>query len=306
MVSTYRFALVALLAGFLLLLAAVVLIRWLVQRLRGVACGRSRRALWTDRCVLGGAALVVGALGYGFWEPYRPEVTRVKIASPKLRSGGPIRLVQLSDLHSDREPRLEESLPGIVAGLRPDLIVFTGDAINTRRGLQHFRRLMTRLAAIAPTFAVRGNWDVWWFGGADLFGGTGVRELSSEVVRVGVRQEELWLVGVPVDSEPAIPRLVAQVPSRGFAVLLHHFPSAVSWARGADLHLAGDTHGGQIRLPLVGALLRISRHGIWKPEGLQREGQTLLYVHRGIGMEGKLPPVRFLCRPEVALFEIGP
>jgi predicted MPP superfamily phosphohydrolase len=52
-------------------------------------------------------------------------------------------------------------------------------------------------------------------------------------------------------------------------------------------------------------LLRISRDGIWKPEGLGREGQTLLYVNRGIGMVGSLPPVRFLCRPEITLFELS-
>jgi predicted MPP superfamily phosphohydrolase len=294
MVSIYRFVLAALAAGLVLLWAAVVVL------------GRSaRRRLWVKRCVLSAAALIVSSVGYGFWEPCWPEVERVTVRSPKLAADEPIRLVQLSDLHSEAEPRLEDSLPGIVAGLRPDLIVFTGDAINTTRGLGHFRRVMARLADIAPTFAVRGNWDVWWFPRTNLYGGTGVRELASEAVPFRIRRQELWLVGVPVDSEPAIPGLLAQVPPHRFAVLLHHFPAAVVWAKGADLHLAGDTHGGQLRLPWIGALLRISRDGIWKPEGLQREGQTLLYVNRGIGMEGRLLPVRFLCRPEITLFEIS-
>ena len=296
MVSIYRFVLVGLAAALVLLGAAVVLLRrW----------ARRRPGRFVDHSVLLAAALIVSAAGYSFWEPYWPEVERVTLRSSKLAPGEPIRLVQLSDLHSDAKPRLEESLPDIVAGLRPDLIVFTGDAVNTSRGLEHFRRVMTRLAKIAPSFAVRGNWDVWWFPRTNLYGDTGVRELTSEAIPLKIHGQELSMVGVPVDSEAAIPGLLRQVPPERFTILLHHFPAVVTWAKGADLHLAGDTHGGQLRLPWIGSLLRLSRDGSWKPAGLGREGQTWLYVNRGIGMEGSLPPVRFLCRPEITLFELS-
>jgi uncharacterized protein len=298
MVSIYRFVLVGLSAGFVLLLAAVVLLRRWARRRHG-------RFDWLDRSVLLAAAVIASAAGYSYLEPFWPKVERVSMRSPKLAPGEPIRLVQLSDLHSDAKPRLEDSLPDTVAGLRPDLIVFTGDAVNTSRGLEHFRGIMARLAKVAPTFAVRGNWDVWWFPRANLYGGTGVRELTSEAIAVKIQGQELSLVGVPVDAESEIPGLLRQVPPERFTILLHHFPAAVAWAKGADLHLAGDTHGGQLRLPWIGSLLRIRRDGIWRPEGLQREGQTWLYVNRGIGMEGKLPPVRFLCRPEITLFELS-
>src|SRR5262249_32203008 len=62
-----------------------------------------------------------------------------------------------------------------------------GVAINSSGGLPVFRRCMTRIASIAPTFAVRGNWDVWYWSDLDLFGGTGVRELNGEAVAVQVR-----------------------------------------------------------------------------------------------------------------------
>jgi hypothetical protein len=57
--------------------------------------------------------------------------------------------------------------PDLVAKERPDLIVFTGDAINSRDGLPIFRRCLSRMAAIAPTYAVRGNWDTWFFADVD-------------------------------------------------------------------------------------------------------------------------------------------
>jgi predicted MPP superfamily phosphohydrolase len=77
---------------------------------------------------------------------------------------------------------------------------------------------------------------------------------------------------------------------------------------GVDLYLCGHTHGGQIRLPLIGALVTSSK--FWKRYEMGRyvEANTTLYVSRGIGMEGMgAPRARFLCPPEIELFEIrGP
>jgi predicted MPP superfamily phosphohydrolase len=74
---------------------------------------------------------------------------------------------------------------------------------------------------------------------------------------------------------------------------------------GVDLFLAGHTHGGQIRLPLIGAVVTSSIY--WKryEMGLYTQGHTWLYVSRGIGMEGLgAPRARFLCPPEIELFEL--
>ena len=85
-------------------------------------------------------------------------------------------------------------------------------------------------------------------------------------------------------------------------MLLYHTPDLMPQASdlGVDLYLAGHTHGGQWRLPGFGALLTSSIH--WKryESGLYREGDTRLYVSRGLGMEGfGTPRARFFCPPEV-------
>lgn len=314
MLSIERFLVAATVAAVVLVLAAAACLRTVARWHRGRgahAFGRDVRAttpirLWTDRIAIALGAAVALAVAYGFCEPYRPEVVRVSLRLATLRQ--PIRVVQLSDLHSDPTVRTERRLPAIVAGLAPDLIVFTGDAINSTGGLGSFRQLMTELAAIAPTFAVRGNWDVWWFPRANLFGATGVRELTSQAAVVRVRDQDLWLVGIPVDSEAALPRAIAAAPADRPLILLHHYAWAFDLpaARRADLVLAGDSHGGQMRLPLLGELIHLARHGVWKAAGLHREGNRMLYVNRGIGMEGGVPRVRFRCRPEVTLFELGP
>ena len=100
-------------------------------------------------------------MAYGYFiEPKWLAITRVRIPSTKLsKTTEPIRLVHISDLHSDALPRLEERLPDVIAGEKPDFIVFTGDTINSPEALPVFKRCLTRLAALAPTFVVKGNWD---------------------------------------------------------------------------------------------------------------------------------------------------
>jgi len=196
-----------------------------------------------------------------------------------------------------------------VAGLRPDAIVFTGDAVNQDAGLPHFLRLMRALAAIAPTFAVRGNWDVWWFSNLRLFEDTGVRVLDGEAVPLQVDDRRVWFVGAPVEGHDQLWPALAGVPREDPSVVLFHYPDVGARALelGVDLALAGDTHGGQVRLPLLGPLIRIRRFGTYREAGLHSIAGGYLYISRGIGMEGGWAPrVRFLCPPELTVLELVP
>jgi predicted MPP superfamily phosphohydrolase len=71
---------------------------------------------------------------------------------------------------------------------------------------------------------------------------------------------------------------------------------------GADLVLAGHTHGGQWRLPLVGAFVLPSLYGRLYAEGFRVIGSTLLYTSRGAGVH--TVPFRYRCPPEVTLFTL--
>ena len=92
-----------------------------------------------------------------------------------------------------------------------------------------------------------------------------------------------------------------------FAVGLTHAPDVVSeWAlSGFDLVVAGHTHGGQIRLPLLGALVTNSTLPAKLAMGTHRVGGAWLHVSPGLG-SSKYTPVRFLARPEVTLLELVP
>jgi uncharacterized protein len=301
------------------LLAALTVLRMFLRR-RGMLSAPSRGVRRAEVASLALAGLGILCFAYGYFvEPYWPEVTRVSVESRKLAGATrPVRVVHLSDLHCDPEPRLEERLPELIAAERPDLIVFTGDSLNSPEGLPVLRRLLPRLVAVAPTFAVRGNWDVHYWGRQELFGGTGVKELKNEAVKLDVAGATLWVAGAPYASsgEPphdvagAIEQATAGVPPGAFTIFLYHTPDEILSVAGggrADLYCAGHTHGGQVALPLYGALVTLSKFGKKYESGLHRERDTWLYVNRGLGMEGgHAPRVRFFSRPEVTLIEIVP
>ena len=301
------------------LFAACAVVRALLRRF-GSLEKPTRAALIAERAslVLAGVGLLCFAYGY-FVEPYWPQVTRTRVTSARLAGATrPVRVVHLSDLHCDPAPRLEERLPDLVAAERPDLIVFTGDSLNSPAGLPVLKPLLTRLAQIAPTFAVRGNWDVWYWGRQDLFGGTGVRELNGEAVRVEITTAAtaVWVAGAAYGELDAplhgpggkVGGALGAVPAGAPVVFLYHTPDEmldIAATNRVDLYCAGHTHGGQVALPLYGALVTFSKFGKRYESGLYREGQTSLYVNRGLGMEGgHAPRVRFWARPEISVIEM--
>jgi uncharacterized protein len=292
------------------LLAACAVARLFLRRVGWVE-KPARATLRAERVVLALAGVGLACFAYGyFFEPFWPQVTRVRVESAKLAGASrPLRVVHISDLHCDPRPRLEERLPDIIAAQRPDLIVFTGDSVNSPEGLPVLRKLLPRLAQIAPTFAVRGNWDI-GYGREELFGGTGVRELNGEAVRVEAAGSSLWVAGAAFGSTDKIRDALKVVPPGAFTILLYHTPDEildVAATGRVDLYCAGHTHGGQVALPFYGALVTLSKFGKRYESGLHRERDTWLYVNRGIGMEGDpAPRVRFLARPEVTVIELAP
>ena len=292
-------------------------VAWIGRRIRREEePKRSSLAKWTRRDILGLAGGGIACIGWGvFFEPYRLEVTQTRIVSPKLLGAGrPVRIVHISDLHCDPKLRNEPKLPGLIDTLSPDLIVYTGDSINSLGGLSNFRRCLTQIARIAPTYVSRGNWDT-YFGQTDYFGNTGAIELNGANQRIEVDGAHLWVAGagvmhrdVPPPASVVLDRALGGIPEEDFKIFLYHYPDLFySLAdRKVDLHCAGHTHGGQVALPFYGALITASQFGKQFEAGLYRLHKSHLYVNRGIGMEGNAPKVRFWCRPEVSLIEIAP
>ncbi len=274
--------------------------------------------------VIGNLALTGNVLDSLWAEPFRLDVTRLEIQSPRLAGYPPIRVLHLSDLHVERITARERRLLELVEELRPDLIVFTGDLLNLTflddaRAQSDCRELLSRLRAPLGVYAINGSPSV------DrphvvckVLDGLDIRHLDNRVEPLRLLPEDepaLALVGVTCTNDAARDaKTLSQVmtgvpnnPSTPFTLLLYHSPDLMPEAAraGVDLYLTGHTHGGQIRLPLIGAIVTSSIY--WKryEMGLYTEGHTRLYVSRGIGMEGLgAPRARFLCPPEIELFEL--
>jgi predicted MPP superfamily phosphohydrolase len=255
------------------------------------------------------AAVGIGCWLYGhFIEPNWVDVHVTTIRTPKLKTTG-FRLVQISDLHCDWRIRNEEKMVRIINDLKPDIVVATGDYCNHPLGLPHLRDALNRLEAPLGKFAVIGNQDVSWPRQFDLLDGTGFHRLDQETIAVAKGPDSLGISGinfvrsnVPIDPVKALPH-------DRFNVFLYHTPDLIEevCGPGVDLYLCGHTHGGQVTLPWYGALITFSKFGKKYESGLYRVGQTTLYVNRGLGLEPRPgPQVRFLARPEIAVFDIVP
>ncbi len=272
---------------------------------------------WNLAAQCAGTVLVV----YAFWiEPHHIHVTRQSLASPKWRTGTPpLRVLHVGDLHVERITGRERQLVELAHALHPDLILCSGDFLslsNVRdpEAWRDARAVLSRLSAPLGVFTVSGSppVDVPEVV-ARLLDGLNIRWLRDEKITLGHCGQAVDIVGLNCTHRPSIDRaaLARLLPDGcpNLTILLYHTPDLAPEAapHGIDLQLSGHTHGGQVRLPFLGALYTASLYYKRYESGRRAVGGMTLYVTRGIGMEGKgAPRVRFLCPPEIILWEIGP
>lgn len=275
----------------------------------------SRRA-FLRRALAAGLGLGLAGVGCGSYarllEPRWFDVEEVSVPLARLpRSLAGFTIAHLSDLHlgpylgvTDLAHAVE-----VVQRLAPQMVVISGDFVS-RGGVWQRQDLLAPLAGLRPplgTFAVLGNHDHWtdpaWV--AATVQGLGIHVLSNSAQRLSDAENGLWLVGVDDIWVGAgnLDRALSTVPDDGCKLLLVHEPDFADKAarRSIDLQLSGHSHGGQVRLPFIGAPLL----PLWArnyPIGLQRSGDTWVYTNRGLGMID--PPVRFNCRPEITLLTL--
>ncbi|MFA6317204.1 MAG: metallophosphoesterase [Elusimicrobiota bacterium] len=307
---------------FFLFIAVVGLVswlevRWLIHRFRG----REDREFWPAFAEPFSRGLtrilnVVAVVGllcvlWGWLvEPRWVSVTEVRLESAKIKpETGRVRIVQLSDFHSEAAPLNELKAVGIVNSLQPDIVVFTGDYLNTPQGLGISREAFRGLKPRYGTFLVSGNYDLGMVP-EGAFKDAGVVELESGSREVAIRGSRIRVTGLSILNAPDFRYAMGLLRAEpAYDVFLFHYTDLVDEAAkaGVDLYLAGHTHGGQVRLPFYGALVTLSSTGKKFESGLYRLGSMALYVNRGLGLEGGLAPrVRFLCRPEITVIDVYP
>ena len=254
---------------------------------------------------------LLGAAGAGYAsqiEPARPLLRHLPLTLPNLPPAlEGLRVGQLSDLHIGKRFSEANARLAIAWMLRerPDLIVLTGDFVSYAHVIPQLGPLLRDLQAPLGVYAVPGNHD-YMEGFAAVtaaLSAVGIPMLINEHRRLRWRDGELWLVGVDDmwRGKANLDAALAGVPADGWKLLLSHAPDFVdeSLNRGIALQLSGHTHGGHLRLPLIGPFT-LPRYGVRYPYGLLKAGATTLYVTGGLAGI----PLRFRCPPEATIITL--
>lgn len=248
-----------------------------------------------------------------------PFMLRLRVDKAVLGDGGgaALRVLVISDLHLERSGRREERALKLAREFSPDLVLWPGDVSNLSFvddpvTLEHGRAFISELAGLAPTYISLGTPevdDLSWV--KKLVEGTGAVLLHNESAPFAVGEGKLELFAVTCDcghdERDDRVRQVLSGADGAVSVIMCHTPDSIEAAAecGANLYVAGHTHGGQVRVPLLGAPYTASRYGDRYSGGLYRVGGTTLVVSRGVGLEGAgAPRVRFMCPPEVVGLEL--
>jgi uncharacterized protein len=253
-----------------------------------------------------GVATGAGAHGF-FYERHHLEVTRTVLAVsglPEALSG--MRIGFLSDLHrSAMVPHeLVDRAVRLMLAEAPDMIVLGGDYVTwgDRRYVKPVAEALAPLTAPNGVFGILGNHD----DDRDMpaaLSERGVEMLRDARTRLTIRGETLDLIGIRYWT-----RRISDIArlARGAApasILLAHTPSRLpeAAALSVPLMLSGHTHGGQVVLPVLGA---VAARGFPVVAGVGRRDDTVAFVSRGVGTV--YVPVRLSCPPEIAVLTLKP
>ena len=262
-----------------------------------------------------GLTAVILLIYAGWIEPDSLRVSRYTVshASPLLKG---LRIAVISDLHAGAPYIDTAKIDRVVAmtnAAKPDLILLTGDFVIT--GVFGGRHIpietivghLSPLRAPLGVYAVLGNHDRWESPGhiGNVFWRAGIPDLENAFAILPAPREKIALVGIGDHSSGGArpKRALAQV--NGTALCFTHSPDIFPrLPPKCALTIAGHTHGGQVRLPLLGrpAMFQASRFGEKYAAGIIRQDGKTLFVSSGIGTSWL--PLRFRVPPEISLLTV--
>ncbi|NLN94051.1 MAG: metallophosphoesterase [Candidatus Hydrogenedens sp.] len=240
------------------------------------------------------------------------QLNEVEVFWPHLPTGlEGLRILHLSDLHlSRRFPAFAEKAGRLLQGLAVDVCVMTGDYRWGYYGpIDHvppqIHTLLDGVRSRFGTVAVLGNHDT--FEMAETLEEAGIPVLFNEGIALPFRDATLWLCGIDdphVYGCDSIETALEDSPENSWKVLLAHTPESIPEAAeaGISFYLCGHTHGGQIRLPLIGAPSSNARCSRDQVLGRWQYGDMMGHTSPGLGTTDL--PVRYGCPPEATVLTL--
>lgn len=265
-------------------------------------------------------AIGASAGGYLYAEKVEPsllKVNRHQVAHDDIpQSFNNFKIVQFSDTHLGFQYTLEQlrELVDKINQIDPDILFFTGDLLdapNQYKDSDKVISILQNLKAPFGKFAVYGNHDHGGYG-TDLYRSvmekSGFHLLLNQSTSIQIKNETIFLMGIDdaMLGRPDLNAALTDVPNDSYKILLSHAPDLADYAvnYNIQLQLSGHSHGGQIQIPFLGALVK-PPYAEKYFEGFYSIGDKMpltLYVNRGLGTTRL--PFRFLSVPELTVFTL--
>lgn len=231
---------------------------------------------------------------------------RIKNLHPALEN---FTMLQMSDLHlyPMTQPSLIKKSVDLANSLHPDLVVLTGDYVwQDLEAIHELAPLLAGLDAKQGVFSTLGNHDYWLDAGVitEAMEKAGLPVLVNQGISIQQGRGSFFLAGLDDgwSGRPDLNATLERMKNGEPVVLLCHEPDLAdryTHDGRVSLQLSGHTHGGQIRVPGLGAMI-LPYLGRKYDLGLYKVGDMLLYTNRGIGVISE--PVRYNCPPEITQF----
>ncbi len=252
------------------------------------------------------------------------EIKTINVSAENLPKGfDGFRIAQISDLHNTEFGKDNEKLVSALKETKTDIIVITGDIIDSRRtNIDKTLRFADEAAKLAPVYYVNGNHEARLVETEydrliEGLKNAGVKVLENDVEEISVGDEVITLIGI---NDPKFPmklvddaieqniehQLMSVVPSNdNYKVLLAHRPEYFDvYADKVDLVFSGHAHGGQFIVPYIGGILAPGQGLMPKYyDGIYDKGKTKMIVSRGLG--NSIFPFRINNRPVVVVAELN-
>lgn len=253
-------------------------------------------------------------------EPQKLVVKHIIIESPKVSDK--LRILHLSDIQTGAVGSYEEKIFRTIDSLNPDIIINTGDYLQAvapatfQSEFPKLVRLIRESDAPYGTYGVFGDTELELYSTPKTELGA-LKLLSSRSELILTHAGDISLFGLslhesknPEWAKRAVGQWIEDSSDYDFRILFGHAPDYALGVNALpiDLCLAGHTHGGQVRLPFIGALVIDSKIPNNWSRGFRKIGIPFLNVSAGAGSNrfGGLPPIRFNCPSEMSLIELVP
>lgn len=235
-----------------------------------------------------------------FCEVNFPKINKIEIETSKIIAGEEIRIVQISDLHNKRFFNNNKAIYESIRELNPDIIVLTGDIIDRNtKDYQYAYSFIDDLMKI--------NSNIYYILGNHELSHKDINDYKRELEKRGVLlmgdRAEIYK-DISIYGANYYDQKYPNPTNDSFSLLLTHDASlAISNYYNFDLVLSGHTHGGQVRLPLIGAIYAPGQ-GLFPKydKGLYKIENEEVYVDSGLG--NTFLPIRFLNQSQISFIKI--